>query len=210
MLYRHFVDELGFRNIDFLLPDENHDTMTTERAHAFTTFMSALLKRYTSETRKDVQIRFFEKIINATTMASFFASVLHRYHAQRDVVFTVSSKGDIAPDDILRTCDPQMMRLDLNVATASLKDVLLSPGLAKLNDDHYSIPNSCSTCEWANVCRGGDLYHRYKTGSGFNHSSVYCETLKVLHARIAEIAHRSGMPLEKLEERLSASPRVFV
>lgn len=203
-LYDHFVVELGFRNIDFLLPDENHDTMSPERADLMCDFMMRLLERYTAEERDEVRIRFFDKVINAMTMAPFFASVLRRYHAQRDVVFTISSKGDIAPDDILRTCDPALMRIGLNVASSGLRDVLASVKMARLNDEAFTVPEPCTACEWANVCSGGDLYHRYRSGEGFNNRSVYCSTLRAVHERVAEIVHGAGVPLHVLEKRLRA------
>lgn len=205
-LYDHFVADLGFRNIDFLLPDDNHDSMPAERAERFAVFMDRLFVRYASEKRPDVQIRFFDKIVNALTMAPFFAAELHRYYAQRDVVFTVSSAGDIAPDDILRTCDPELMQLGLNVKHHTLRDVLVHPRLSELNDHLHTIPSACRSCEWANVCRGGDIYHRYSKSAGFDNRSIYCRTLIAVHERAAEVACKGGMPLEQLADRLVAVP----
>lgn len=209
-LYSHFVDEIGFRNIDFLLPDDNHDTITPAAQEGINRFIIELLGIYEREQRSDVRIRFFEKFINSLTMAPFFSTVLHRFYSQKDVVFTVSSAGDIAPDDILRTSDSALMKLGLNVSTATLTDVLLSPGMSRLNDELFSLPSECTGCDWASVCRGGDLYHRYKTGSGFANRSVYCNTLRQVHERLAEIVLHSGVPAELIEKRISSRSNTFV
>lgn len=203
-LYDHLVKELGFRNIDFLLPDDNHDTMPVERRMAFRSFMLELFECYRAETEREVSVRFFNKLLYALTMRPFFASELQRYFARKDVVFTISSAGDIAPDDILRVADPALMKLGLNVSTATLSDVLLNERLNMLSDVSFTLPTACQGCEWSSVCRGGDIYHRYRRGSGFDNPSVYCETLKSLFERLAETVVQAGMPIEALEERLSA------
>lgn len=203
-LYHHLVDDLGFHNVDFLLPDDNHDTMPEARAAAFRDYMLELFACYRSESDSRVSIRFFNKLLYAITMKPFFASELQRYFARKDIVFTVSSKGDIAPDDILRMTDPALMKLGLNVDSSSLTDVLRNDRLDELNDVTYRLPTACGGCEWRSVCRGGDIYHRYRKGSGFDNPSIYCATLKALFERIAETAVDSGMAVEAVESRLAA------
>lgn len=204
VLYRHFVEEVGFRNIDFLLPDSNHDNMRPEDAHLYKEYMLELFALYRAETRPDVQIRYFDKFINAMTMHPFFASVLHRFYTQKDVIFTVSSKGDIAPDDILRSTNPALMRASLSVCSNNLGDVLMSEEMNRLHDASFTLPTDCIGCEWANVCRGGDLYHRYRSGSGFDNRSIYCDTLKAIYGCVAELLVDAGTSLETIEARLAA------
>ncbi len=205
-VYQHFVRELGFLNIDFLLPDNNHDTMSAAQREKFDDYMLTLLRLYRAESKSGLQFRFFDKFVKEMTMLPFFRTVLHRFFTQKGVVFTVSSKGDIAPDDILRTTDPRMMQLGLNVATHSLQDVLLDPVLNQLNDYLFTLPKGCQGCDFETVCHGGDLYHRYRSANGFDNPSIYCGTLKKVLAEIAETLVVGGVSIEQLEANLQAQP----
>nr|WP_240147987.1 radical SAM protein [Luteibacter yeojuensis] len=202
VLYGHLVRDLEFHNVDFLLPDDNHDSMPEPRRAAFRSFMLELFECYRAEKDGRVTIRFFNKLLYALTMKPFFASELQRYFARKDIVFTVSSAGDIAPDDILRMTDPQLMKLGLNIRDATLADVLRNERLDELADVTYRLPTACGGCEWSSVCRGGDIYHRYRRGTGFDNPSIYCDTLKALFERMAETAVDSGMPVEAIDARL--------
>ncbi|HEV2679657.1 MAG TPA: hypothetical protein VGV14_04085, partial [Rhodanobacter sp.] len=188
----------------FLLPDDNHDTMSEERRLAFRTFMLELFECYRAETDQKVSVRFFNKLLYALTMRPFFASELQHYFARKDIVFTVSSAGDIAPDDILRVADPELMKLGMNVSSSTLTNVLRNERLNILSDVSFTLPTACHGCEWSSVCRGGDIYHRHRRGSGFDNPSVYCETLKALFERMAETVVQAGMPMDALEARLLA------
>jgi uncharacterized protein len=205
-VYKHFVEELGFRIIDFLLPDNHHDSMTAERKATFAAYVRELVGLYLREERPGISFRLVDKVISGFGMSPYFHSVLHRFATQKEVTFTVSSAGDIAPDDILRTTDPSLMKTGLNVATASLGDVLRSPGLNQLLESFYRIPTGCQGCDWANVCRGGELYHRYSNGRGFDNPSVYCDALKILHEEIATACLLAGAEVEQLRRRLDSAP----
>jgi uncharacterized protein len=209
-LYRHFVDEIGFYNIDFLLPDDTHDSSDPAQRQRFTAQMQELLRLYAREPRKEVRFRFADKIVDAMGMAPLFSRVLHRYFTQKEVVFTVSSKGDIAPDDILRTTDPALMRLDLNIASARLGDVLRNAAFNRLNDAAFTLPGACERCDWASVCRGGELYHRYSRERGFDNPSIYCDTLRAAHEHTARLFLQAGASVEQLETRLAAHPYALI
>jgi uncharacterized protein len=209
-LYHHFVDEIGFRNIDFLLPDDTHDSSDPALRERYKVRMMELLRLYARETRKEVRFRFADKIVDALGMAPLFSRVLHRYFTQKEIVFTVSSKGDIAPDDILRTTDPALMRLDLNIATARLGDVLRSAAFNRLHDAAFTLPGACAGCDWASVCRGGELYHRYSRAQGFDNPSIYCDTLRAAHEHAATMFLQAGASVAHLERRMAAQPYTLI
>lgn len=205
-VYGHLIEEVGFRNIDLLLPDEHHDSMSEERKAEFAAYVQELVHLYLREDRPDVRFRLVDKALVAFAEAPFFHSVLHRFATQKEVTITVASSGDIAPDDILRTTDPALMKTGLNVATASLRDVLLNERLNELQEHYYRLPTGCRECDWANVCRGGELYHRYGAGRGFDNPSVYCDALKVLHEEVAGAHIVAGQRTETLRKRLDSKP----
>jgi uncharacterized protein len=204
LLYRHFVDELGFRNIDFLLPIQNHDTFDPTQSAALAQSMRTLFALYRAETKRNINIRFFNKVLYALTMAPFFHATLYRYIAQKDIVLVVSSAGDIGPDDNLRTSDPALMRLDLNVARSTLRDVLLNEKLGRLIQESFRIPRACQDCDVVQACRGGDLFHRYRAANGFDNRSIHCETLYAAYTDMLSTLIANGSATAQLEARLAA------
>jgi uncharacterized protein len=205
-LYHHFVNEIGFTNIDFLLPDNNHETMAADARRKFDDYTLTLLGLYRAETNPAIRFRFFDKILKNLTMPPFFRAVLHRFYTQKDVIFTVSSKGDIAPDDILRTTDPRLMKLGLNVATASMEKVLLNPVMNQLHHHMFTLPTDCHGCDFVNVCQGGDLYHRYHPENGFDNPSIYCSTLKKVYGEMVDTLLSGGITPAALLASLAAKP----
>jgi uncharacterized protein len=206
-IYRHFVHELGFRNIDFLLPIVDHDDSKEGDANALAQRMIRLLELYSAETVEGVKIRFFDKAIKSLTLAPDFYSTRSRLEAQRDIVFVVSSAGEIGPDDTLRVNHPSLMTVGLNVKEASLTDIVLSPQLNSLLDEAFRLPVACEACDFARVCGGGELYHRYSAARGFEDKSVHCRTLYAVHERLCEILMLAGHDSSVLEKRLLAQPR---
>lgn len=205
-VYRHFIEEIGFRNVDFLLPDDHHDSMSEEQREVFTSYVGELVSLYLQEERSGVRFRLVDKALAAFGVSPSFHSMMYRFVMQKEVTITVTSAGDVSPDDILRTTDPELMTTGLNVATASLTDVIEAPELGHLQDAFYSIPTGCRDCEWASVCRGGELYHRFGNGRAFDNPSVYCDALKVLHEKVAEACLLAGMDYELMERRLASAP----
>lgn len=207
VLYHHFVNELDFRHVDFLLPDSSHESAQSEELAYFPDNLRLLVRLYMSEKKKGVRIRLVDKVIEQFCQPPDFAANHYQEVNARHVVFTVQSNGAIAPDDILRVTDPALMSLDLNVASNSLEDVNANVKLQELVDMAAVAPEACGGCEWVNVCRGGALYHRYSKSRGFNNRSIYCQALKVMHSEVAEMLMRAGMPAEVLEARLLAAPK---
>ncbi|WP_332854265.1 radical SAM protein [Duganella sp. S19_KUP01_CR8] len=207
-LYRHFVHELGFRNIDFLLPIQNHDTFDHSQAGKLAVSMRLLFQLYRAETHAGINIRFFNKVLHALTMPPFFYSSMYRYSAQKDIVFVVSSSGEIGPDDNLRTSDPRLMSLGLNLADSELRDVVLDTQLAWLQDETFAIPTACLPCEFAQTCRGGDLFTRYRGETGFDNPSIHCETYKAIYTDALEMLMATGKDADLLAARLQAGAAV--
>jgi uncharacterized protein len=203
-IFNHLVHDLGFRNIDFLLPDQNRDTLEPSVAEKIREYVRELFFLYRTNSHPDLRIRFFNIIMRAMQSSADYRRLQSRGDAERDLVLTVSSNGAISPDDILRSSNPALMRLGLNVENSTILDYLAHPTVAFLNKSSYSIPEKCLPCEFKNICQGGELYHRYSAASGFDEPSVYCETLKATYEEMASVLVSSGVPIETLIETLQA------
>jgi uncharacterized protein len=63
-----------------------------------------------------------------------------------------------------------------------------------------ALPSECQACPVMTICGGGLYPHRYRTGSGFRHPSVYCADLLRL---ITHVRDRVGADLNLLTTALS-------
>lgn len=205
--YRHFVHSLGFRNIDFILPIEDRDNFDGTAAPRIAASVSTLFRLYCSESLPGVQMRFFDKIIHSLSLDPDYFESQSRYQAQRDIVFTVASNGDIGPDDSLRVNDGQMMALGLNIKHSTFSDVVLNERFARLIDASFSLPKACEPCDFARACGGGEIFHRYSAAKGFDGPSVHCGALFAAHRAVVNVLKRSGMEPSRIERRLNTAPR---
>jgi len=209
-IYHHCIKTLSFKNVDFLLPDLDHNTRTKSEIDKITKFVSELLTLYRQELDAGVKVRIVDSALRELRVLPIHASLLQRFLSQKEIVFVVASSGEIQPEDVLRTTDPDLMNTGLNVITSTLKDLLLSPALARLNDLSYSVPADCMSCNWVNVCRGGILYHRYSSDNGFNNCSVHCESLKTLYSGACETLMLAGGDFNQLNSRLAKKPSAII
>lgn len=182
--YHHFVNDLGFNNIDFLIPDLTRDAVyglnidTSEYGN----FLSLLFDEWIKDDNPAIRIRILNSLL------SLFAGGAASIHGMDDVsdfsAFTIASNGDLAPDDTLRSCDPNLMNLGLNVKNNSLHDFLSHPLFNLLTNSQSQVPDECLQCEWVKACRGGALVNRYSQSELFTRKSSMCEALKIIYKEI--------------------------
>lgn len=206
-IYKHFVHDLKFTNLDFLMPILDHDDMPKYKADALAQQMVKLLEIYASEKTEGVKIRFFDKAIKNLTLNPDYYASGSRLDAQRDIVFVVSSAGEIGPDDTLRINDSDFMSVGLNVSTSILSDIICNFKLNELIDESFRLPAACETCDFNRVCGGGELYNRYSATHNFENKSVHCNPLYSVYEKLCEILIHSGYDIDLLQSRLHAEPR---
>jgi uncharacterized protein len=205
--YQHFVQTIGFRNIDFILPIEDRDHFNPADAPRIAASVSTLFRLYCAETAPGIYMRFFNKIIRSLTLEPDYVESEYRYQAQRDIVFTVASNGDIGPDDSLRVNDGGIMSLGLNVRHSSLADIVMNERFAHLIDASFQLPKACTPCDFRHACGGGEIFHRYSAARGFDSPSVHCDALFAVHRDVVNVLKRTGVSAATIERRLNAAPQ---
>jgi uncharacterized protein len=115
---------------------------------------------------------------------------------------SVSSNGDLCPDDVIRSFSTEFAATDLNVATSSYCDVESNIAWTQLRVAQQDLPSVCTNCTWKDVCGGGLLQHRYSKKNGFANPSVYCAALKKMHAHVSALLINSGYSAANIEDRL--------
>ncbi|MBX7066451.1 MAG: radical SAM protein [Parachlamydiales bacterium] len=191
-LLSHFVDELGVKGMDFLLPDYTHDGFLgqSHKAEDFGRFLTELFYAWLERDDPEIKIRILESTIRVFLGKSHVMMGLSK--AKEAAAITISSNGDISPHDALRTSVPESMSLG-NVSHMSLKQFLHLPQIISLQESIDQIPSGCNSCRWKGVCGGGFANNRFKRGTGFDHPSIYCSGLKAWYQEIEGCLKKMGI-----------------
>jgi len=201
-VYHHFVDEMGARRLNFLMPHLTWDDAPTEEYKAGVgRFRNAVFREWIKGRDYKLSVRFINE-----SVAPMLYPAIARENIFCDLrnLLTVSSNGDIAPEDVIRPLDARFQNMQLNVATHTLEDVTNSPVWQEMGAAVTQKPSGCEGCGWWNACGGGyHLAHRFSKERGFDNSSIYCSQLKDYFSEVAAHLVRSGMSVEKIEANLS-------
>jgi uncharacterized protein len=206
-IYRHLVDDLKIETIDFLLPDLNYEMMerhTVETGFKAEDYGNFLCDAF-DEWVKDDNPSIFVRVLNSTLslLTGGHTHLLNFGPSDGSLeAITISSKGDVAPDDTLRSANPELMNTQKNVANSKLSDCLSSPIFKAIKYSQINIANTCQECEWGKICRGGLPLHRYSVENCFDNPSVMCDGLKILYHKVTSYILSKGFPINKLENIL--------
>lgn len=195
-IYRHFVDELKFTSIDFLLPDITHDmatTMANFQPAVYGEFLKTIIAEWTYDDNPEIFIRILNSVL---TMLLGGATALHGFGVEKDdfTAFTIASNGLLSPDDTLRSADTILMETGLTAYNATLKQFVNSPIMRLLNNSAATLPEDCAGCPWTPICRGGSLIHRYSKDELFTNKSVLCPSLITLFHTVNDYLLAHNVP----------------
>lgn len=201
--FAHFVDELGVRHLDFLLPDITHDSEDANEVFVRRCgdYLIDICHAWFSLGKSDVHVRFIDHVVGPMLSDE----LIRLAAATKDdptALFTISSNGEIAPDDAMRPLAPRFREAGLRVGSHTYDEVLAHDVWQELGASR-ELPATCQACTWKSICNGGLRQHRFSERNGFDNPSLYCETLKRLYAYIASQLIRGGYPIDELEQRLA-------
>ncbi|MDA9474134.1 hypothetical protein XI03_06325 [Bradyrhizobium sp. CCBAU 65884] len=172
--YEFMTSELCVERMNILLPDADHDTMSTYVKSSLNEFSSFLMELF-DEWWKDyprTNIRFFEDIINKIVGADASSDLVGSAECRSIII---DSDGDIEAHDVSRI-NKSGAHFEFNVHRDSISRVFDDPTFKKLNQTER-VPQKCSECPVYNICRSGFVPHRYSRENGYNNPSIYCEVL---------------------------------
>jgi uncharacterized protein len=198
-IYRHFVDELNIKSIDFLLPDFSYNNQPKQPIAAYGEFLCDIFDEwaYCNHATK-VSIRFLESTINALTNG------FSRIYGEGPLVekqlplITISNIGELGPLDQLRNTNSTMFCRDTTVFNRELIHFVNSSIFKILSEAQTVLPSECRSCCWQNACKGGALTNRYSEINQFDNPSIYCQGLKNYYSHVVAYLLKSGKNLEIL------------
>jgi uncharacterized protein len=195
-IYRHFVERLGLRRLDFLLPNATHDDVLgysqAELGHYLCELFDVWIE---SDGPRAVRLRFVESVV-----AGLLGEEPRLFGVGPDghVLVTIASDGSLSPDDTLRSCGESIMNTGLSVRDVSFREFLESAQIRRLEQARVSACETCQTCAWYRACGGGFLVNRYSGAHEFANPSVHCEAIRQLLTHISRSLLSSGMNIDEL------------
>jgi uncharacterized protein len=202
--YRHLVDDLQFKKIDFLLPDNNYKNPPAYDALEIGKFMCEVFEEWVKDDDPKIQVRFCVNAVSAFLGKTTMIYGIGKHNREELPLFTMASNGDLAPVDELRTTDEVMYygHGNYNVSNISLKNYLETEPFQIINAAQFQLPKDCNNCCWENVCYGGGLVHRYSIEKKFDNPSIYCEGLKSFYSSVFQYLLSNGYELDKIKNVL--------
>lgn len=199
LIYKHFVHDLKFKFLDFLLPDLTHDSMEESTLRAIGDYLSELFKCWIKDDDPSIRIKLFNTNIFSLTKNN------QEYNTgfyENSYVITISSNGNVAPNDVLRNTQYWDPKNEPNIFRESLVEILNSDLFLYIQNQKEHVPSYCEECCWKNICKGGSLINRYSKKNYFNNPSVYCNSLKSFYAEITTYLLSNGISFQKIHNNL--------
>lgn len=186
-IHRHLVDEIGATSLDYLLPDETHETIRGIRErHGPTPVADWLIPLFDEWWRRDlirVRVRVLDSIIVALRRQRAWTG---QFGNAPLGYLIVESDGTVEGLDVLKMIRPEMAATGLTVWSSDPIGVALPELHRKASLEGYPLPMGCRGCREAETCAGGWLPHRYSDARSFDNPSAWCADLYRLFGHVRE------------------------
>ena len=200
-IYRSFR-AMGVREMSFLLPDRSRDDGFAgdgETAAAYGRQLADVFEAWLKEDDASVFVRQIERALARFRLGGPMRS-------ENVQIVVVQSDGSIALNDSYIPALPWYRDLpQTSVDDTPLRDHLTLVRSLETEAGLHGLPSGCNGCEWARLCRGGDVENRFSRNGGFDNPSAYCEGYQVFYARVRDLLVANGYPREIFETRLEGA-----
>jgi uncharacterized protein len=197
-VFRHFVDDVGVRDLHYQLPDASRNSVLKPSALKLNTYLHELFLAWAATPKGTVRVRLFSDAIRRLTWTSD--------KGESNVAISISSDGHVGPPDDWRNHVFNLFDLGLTVRNSTIREYLDDPQVARADAEISSLPVDCKGCVWRDACRGGNIanpLHRHDSRRGFEGNSVYCVVLQTVFLDCLEHLLRSGVSSRQLCESLA-------
>ena len=202
-VYRHFAHDLGVTQMSFLTPDYTWDAGVHDLIiKGVEKFLLSALRAWLRDKNPKVRVRVFSELLSAMIDPRAM-ELVQTYRDDYRNIISVSSNGDMGPEDTLRVVDPRFASMGLNVARNELSDLLDSDAWREQAEAATVKPDNCKECGWWKVCKAGRPINRFSRERRFDNHSLYCDGLKSIYSEIAAFLVRNGTPSAEITSRLA-------
>ncbi|WP_351232984.1 radical SAM/SPASM protein FxsB, inactivated metallohydrolase extension form [Streptomyces sp. NPDC002133] len=171
--------ELDPPRIDFLLPHATWDEPPPRpdgSPTAYAAWILTVFDRWDRQGRR-VPVRLFESVLSTLSGGPSLTESLGL--APTDLV-VVETDGTLEQVDSLKSAYEGAAATGFDVFTHSFDEVAAHPGVRARQLGLAGVSETCRKCPVVRSCGGGLYTHRYRTGTDFDNTSVYCTDLEAL------------------------------
>jgi uncharacterized protein len=174
--------------VDLLLPHANWSCPPPGSGYA--DWLITVFDRWYSAPVQETRIRMFSELIQLIWGQP---GAVEGLGLQPSTLVVIETDGTIKQLDSLSSAYPGAADTGRHVLTDSFDAVLDHPTTVARQLGARALSPQCQACPVVAICGGGLYPHRYRSGSGFRHPSVYCADLLRL---ITHLRDRVGRDLE--------------
>lgn len=196
MIYRHFIDEIKFKHMDFLLPGYDYDTYHNQPMSLYGDFLIDVFNEWVKDNDPSIKIRLFGAFMTKLYGHSTFMYPTNEFTDQKAVAITIDADGMMYGNDSLRSNAAWNHYKALSVAQHSLSDIIAQE--KQWYQKNVKTPSTCKNCLWGEFCNGGHLENRYSSKTGYHNPSIYCDSLQRMYHQIIAFLIDNGISLEHL------------
>ena len=193
-IYGYFR-ELGMMHMQFI-PCVETDPKTGDPApfsvgpEAYGKFLCELFDAWLPEAKQCVSIRLFDGLLRRELSGNSGLCYLDGNCGYAPVV---EHNGDVYPCDFFVQPEWKLG----NIMTTPWAKLMERRRARLFRAARFRLPEPCSDCEWASLCRGGCLKDRQRIGGSFDVPTYFCTAYKRFFSHAAE-------PLRKLAAEVRA------
>ncbi len=202
-VFDHFVDDLGATQMNFLLPDYNHDDpLPAGYGDRVGDYMISVFDNWVRRKNKDISIRFIKETFFTLSRPDSLRAIKIRAHDTRNQM-SISSNGEINLEDTIKIL-PGYQSSEMTVFNSTLQDVFSSRSWLELGASLYDLAEPCQTCDWRKICNGGRSHNRFSKQNGFKNPSIFCSGLQKYYEHITASLVKCGRDLDDIHSALVA------
>lgn len=173
--------EFGPPAVDLLLPHANWSCPPPGAGYA--DWLIAVFERWYRAPVQETQIRLFTELIQLVLGNQ---GAVEGLGLAPSTLIVVDTDGSIKQLDSLSSAYDGAAETGLHVGTDAFDAALGHPTTVARQIGADALAEQCQRCPVLRVCGGGLYPHRYRSGTGFRHPSVYCADLMKLITHVSD------------------------
>lgn len=167
--------------LDLLLPHAHWDSPPPGTGYA--DWLIAVFERWYSASEEETRIRLFTELIQLVLGGS---GAVEGLGLEPSTLIVIETDGSIKQLDSLSSTYPGAAETGLHVTSDAFDAALDHPTTVARQIGVDALSEQCLACPVRRVCGGGLYPHRYRSGLGFRHPSVYCADLMKLITHVSD------------------------
>ena len=167
--------------VDLLLPHANWSCPPPGTGYA--DWLIAVFERWYSAPERETRVRLFTELIQLVLGSP---GAVEGLGLTPSTLIVVDTDGSIKQLDSLSSTYHGAAETGLHVSTDAFDAALSHPTTVARQIGVDALADQCQRCPVLRVCGGGLYPHRYRSGAGFRHPSVYCADLLRLITHVSD------------------------